>query len=386
MADQDFIFDALQMPNDVVAYHVARELAALCPDRTTIEVQNYDFDLEAFVCDERCSIVEEKSVFHHVRTIWEGIDKKQTEYIQNAWLNVLWEGKLLDIVIISIAGVVRRHWIVADDKATAESFFSAVCEWNCEVRGEIVVYKDGFFEKDKELFDSIKGATFDNLTLRDSLKAELQTDFDQFFKSRDVYERYGIPWKRGAIFIGPPGNGKTHTVKALINQLEKPCIYVRGFKAQYGTEQENMAEVFRRARMTMPCIVVMEDLDAMITSENRAFFLNELDGLEVNTGVVVLATTNHPEKLDSAILDRPSRFDRKYHFNLPNDDERSSYLSRWNQALQSELRVSEATMPKLVGATDGFSFAYLKELLTASMVQWMSERKFSMDEIVCQQA
>jgi len=61
------------------------------------------------------------------------------------------------------------------------------------MRGEILVYQDGYFQKNKELFDSIKTATFDNLILRESLKEEIQSDFAQFFSSREIYERYGIP-------------------------------------------------------------------------------------------------------------------------------------------------------------------------------------------------
>jgi len=243
----------------------------------------------------------------------------------------------------------------------------------------------GFFQKNVELYNSIKNATFDNLILRDSLKDAIQNDFAHFFNSREMYDRYRIPWKRGAIFIGPPGNGKTHTVKALINQLDKPCIYVRSFKPDED-EQQNMAQVFKRARMTTPCLLVLEDLDSMIDEKNRSFFLNELDGFETNTGIVVLATTNHPEKLDTAILDRPSRFDRKYNFDLPGDKERGAYINNWNKHLQVELRVSEEGTVEVVRQTEAFSFAYMKELFVASFVQWMSsggEQK--MDEVTMAQ-
>ncbi len=217
---------------------------------------------------------------------WEGAGKKLKQQVENAWLNVLWKGRLLDVVLITWTEDCyrrRHHWIVADERKVAEDFFDAVCEWSCEVRGEILVYHEGFFQKDKQLFESIKSATWDNLVLPGSLKQQIQDDFQQFFNSREVYERYQIPWKRGAIFIGPPGNGKTHTLKALINQVGKPCLYVRSFKSEFATEQENMAEVFKRARMTSPCIVVLEDLDSMIDNKNRAFFLNELDGFQSNT-------------------------------------------------------------------------------------------------------
>lgn len=389
MGIENFIREALYKPNDYIAYHVGRELAELHPQKTIIEGQTWYFDLEAFVRAERCSVIEEKSVFHHVKTDWEGTGKNLKQQIENSWLNVLWKGELLEVVLITwVENCYRRrhHWIVADDAKAAEDFFAAVCEWSCEVRGEILVYHDGFFQKDKQLFDSIKSATFDNLILPGPLKQQIQTDFQQFFDSREVYERHGIPWRRGAIFIGPPGNGKTHTLKALINHLGKPCVYVRSFESEYGTVQENMSEVFKRARMTQPCLVVLEDLDAMIDNNNRAFFLNEVDGFQDNAGVVVLATTNHPKKLDSSILDRPSRFDRKYYFELPAESERLAYIDKWNQKVQPQVRVTETVAANLVRESENFSFAYLKELFVASMVQWVSAgASGSMDEVITAQ-
>ena len=390
MGIENFIRDALHKPNDYIAYHVGRELVELHPEKTILEGQTGYFDLEAFVRAEQCSVVEQKSVFHHVKTEWEGAGKKLKQVIENSWLNVLWNGQLLDVVLISWNESCyrrRHHWIVADERKTAEDFLKAVCEWSCEVRGEILVYHDGYFQKDRQLFESIKNTTFDNLILTKSLKEQIQNDFRQFLNSREFYEQYRIPWKRGAIFIGPPGNGKTHTVKALVNQLGKPCLYVRSFKSEYGTEQENMSEVFKRARMTTPCLVVLEDLDSMIDNKNRAFFLNELDGFQSNTGVLVIATTNHPEKLDTSILDRPSRFDRKYYFQLPAETERLAYVSKWNHDLQPELRVSESGATGVARETEGFSFAYLKELFVSSMVQWMSDGgSGSMDEVMLAQA
>ena len=387
---ENFIWDALHEPSDAIAYHVGRSLAELYPDKTILEGETWHFDLEAFVRAEKCSIVAESSIFNHIKTEWEGIGKKQKRWNENSWLNVLWQGHLIDVVLITWEENRyrrRHHWIVAEERNLAESFLDAVCEWSCEVRGEILVYHDGYFAKNKELFSSVKTATFENLVLSGSLKEELQNDFTKFLSSREVYELYHIPWKRGAIFIGPPGNGKTHTVKALINQLDKPCIYVRGFKAECGTEQEHMAEVFKRARMTAPCIVVLEDLDAMIGDDNRAFFLNELDGFETNTGVVVIATTNHPEKLDTAILNRPSRFDRKYYFPLPAQNERRAYIASWNAKSHSELALSEKSISEIVEVTEGFSFAYLKELLLSSMVGWMSNGgKGSIHDVISGQA
>jgi len=375
MSIENFIKEALHKPNDYTAYHVGRKLAELNPEKKIVAGNSWYFDLDAFVNDGHCSVVEQKSVYKQVRTDWEGTGQKLKHWIENSWLNVLWKGNLMDVVLITWAESScrrRHHWIVAAEKQIAEDFYRSVCEWSCEVRGEILVYHDGYFRKEKRLLNSIKSATFENLILPESLKQQIQNDFQQFFSSREVYERYQIPWRRGAIFIGPPGNGKTHTLKALINQLDKPCLYIRSFKSEDETDEENMNEVFKRARMTAPCVLVLEDLDSMIDNDNRAFFLNELDGFHPNTGLVVLATTNHPEKLDSSILDRPSRFDRKYYFQLPADAERRAYIAKWNGELQPEMRVSEKGIARVVRDTRDFSFAYLKELFVTSMVQWLS--------------
>jgi ATP-dependent 26S proteasome regulatory subunit len=138
--------------------------------------------------------------------------------------------------------------------------------------------------------------------------------------------------------------------------------------------------------MSASCLLVLEDLEAMVDNDNRAFLLNELDGFQSNTGVVVLATTNHPEKLDSSILDRPSRFDRKYYFDLPAEAERRAYVAKWNGDLKTDMRISEEGTARIVSATEGFSFAYLKELFVASMVQWISSGSAPpMDEVILAQ-
>jgi SpoVK/Ycf46/Vps4 family AAA+-type ATPase len=102
--------------------------------------------------------------------------------------------------------------------------------------------------------------------------------------------------------------------------------------------------------------------------------------------VIVLATTNHPQRLDPSILERPSRFDRKYYFALPAEAERLAYIAKWNEGLQPELRVTEAGAAKVVCETEGFSFAYLKELFVTAMVEWMSSGgNGSMDDVIIAQ-
>lgn len=389
MDKENFIKEALYKPNDYIAYHIGRELAELYPGKVILEARTGYFDLEGFVCSGQCFVVHETSLFNHLKTEWDAPARQLRESIANSWLNVMWRDQLLDVVVVTFTEgcyAWRHQWIVADSKETAESFFKEVCEWSSEVRSEVLVFQDGDWTKDEELFKAIKSSTFDNLILPEALKQEIQVDFAQFFHSREVYERHGIPWKRGVLFIGPPGDGKTHTLKALVNQLGQPCLYVKSFKSEYATDHENMRSVFARARITTPCLLVLEDLDSMIDDNSRAFFLNELDGFENNVGMVVLATTNHPDRLDEAILHRPSRFDRKYYFKAPAASERRAYITNWSRRLRDELSISEQGVSRLVRQTEGFSFAYLKELFLSSMMQWMSYRGMSMDEVIFTQA
>ena len=87
-------------------------------------------------------------------------------------------------------------------------------------------------------------------------------------------------------------------------------LYVKSFRSWKG-EEGAMTDVFEKARQTAPCVVILEDLDSLINSSNRSFFLNQLDGLESNDGMLIIGTTNHLSKIDSSLTNRPSRFDRK---------------------------------------------------------------------------
>ena len=109
----------------------------------------------------------------------------------------------------------------------------------------------------------------------------------------------------------------------------------------------------------------------MVTQHVKSFFLNELDGLVQNQGVLTIATTNHPERIDDAILNRPSRFDVKYDFTLPKESLRKQFALKWiKKARESAIEVEnlfarsddEAIAGDIAKRTEGWSFAFLKEL------------------------
>lgn len=221
------------------------------------------------------------------------------------------------------------------------------------------MFSGGCVSKSDKLYAGVNAASFDQLVLEGTLKQQIRDDFTQFLAARATYEEAGVPWRRGALFVGPPGNGKTLCVKALVRELGIPCLYVQSFEAQYQQPQKMVEAVFKRARTHAPCVLVLEDIDALLVPSARSFFLNELDGFASNAGVITLATTNHPERLDPSIVERPSRFDRKYHFELPSTETREAYVRLWNERLRPPLRLSEAGRTQISELTHDFSFAYM---------------------------
>ncbi len=384
----EFISSALELSRDAISYTVSLRLAELYPDSAVLEGPIGYFNLEEYAKAGLCELSNKEGVHNQIQSGWDlhaGVGKKG----RNAWYSISWNGASLQAVLLSWNTGFheeQNYWLVADDLQTAESFFSEVSSWNAEVRDEVLVFDGGCWSKSDSLFKAIQTATFENLILAGSLKEEIRDDLARFFHTRETYEAHGVPWKRGILFVGPPGNGKTHAVKALINFIKKPCLYVKSFQSEHGTEHQCIRDVFSRARKSAPCILVLEDLDSLINEGNRSFFLNELDGFAANSGVVALATTNHPERLDVSILDRPSRFDRKYHFDLPAAEERLSYVRLWSKSLGDALRPTEAGLALVVASSDGFSFAYLKELFLSSMMRWISNpAETSMDAILAEQ-
>ncbi|OBT63879.1 hypothetical protein VE03_06616 [Pseudogymnoascus sp. 23342-1-I1] len=148
-----------------------------------------------------------------------------------------------------------------------------------------------------------------------------------------------------------------------------PSLYVKNLdNCSYGPKH-SIREIFSRARTMAPCLLIFEDLDSLVTDKSRAYFLNEVDGLESNDGICMIGSTNHLDRLDPAIARRPSRFDRKYHFGLPGRGEREAYCKYWGGKLEGgEVGVSARMAGVLAGGTEGFSFAYLKELFLSSLV------------------
>lgn len=170
------------------------------------------------------------------------------------------------------------------------------------------------------------------------------------------------------------GNGKTISIKATMHALYDradpiPTLYVRSLESFLGPEH-SISQVFGRARQVAPCFLVFEDLDSIVTDKVRSYFLNEVDGLESNDGILMIGSTNHLERLDPGIKNRPSRFDRKYLFPEPNLAQRIQYCEYWRKKLDSteDVEFPHKLCKAIADITDGFSFAYIQEAFVAALL------------------
>ncbi|KAK8131224.1 proteasome-activating nucleotidase [Apiospora sp. TS-2023a] len=224
-----------------------------------------------------------------------------------------------------------------DPQTETDALLLASGQWTRELHDEIWVYDNAQWTKSKGLWKSVQDASWDDVILDPRTKAKLQQDIQGFFDSRPTYQRLKIPWKRGVIFHGVPGNGKTLSIKALIRNLAQKtppvqALYVKSLDSCSGPKW-SMQQIFQRARRMAPCLLIFEDLDSLVADKTRSYFLNEVDGLESNEGILMIGSTNHLDRLDPAVTKRPSRFDRKYHFKIPDEAERLAYCLYWHAKL-----------------------------------------------------
>lgn len=189
-----------------------------------------------------------------------------------------------------------------------------------------------------------------------------------FLKLRDVFRRNGVPQKRGVLLYGPPGNGKTTVGRVLAGMSGVTFLYVTA--ADVAANGCPVRRIFRLARKLRPSILFLEDLDFYAsersTVRNEAALgelLAQMDGMQRNDGVVVIATTNDPTAIEPALKDRPSRFDVLLELPAPSAESRLQMLRRFF----GRTHVDDSLLLQAAGSADGFSGAQLRELSVAAI-------------------
>lgn len=193
-------------------------------------------------------------------------------------------------------------------------------------------------------------------------------DIKKFWDGRDVFKKYKYVHKRGILLYGDPGCGKSGIIQLCIKYvIEEMDGMVINIKDHYQVELfDEFIQTIRKIEPQRPLIVVMEDLDAL-TGEDKyvtSKLLNILDGIKQIDGVVYLASTNYPEKLEERVSNRPSRFDRRYKIENPDAKIREAYL-RFKLSKEDQDKID---INKWVKVSEGFSIAHLKELVISTLV------------------
>ena len=237
------------------------------------------------------------------------------------------------------------------------------------------------FGKSKSKFQEVPetGVTFVDVAGVDGAKLELQEVVD-FLKNPDKYTALGAKIPKGCLLVGPPGTGKTLLAKAVAGEAGVPffsCAASEFVEMFVGVGASRVRDLFEKAKSKAPCIVFIDEIDAVGRQRGAGMgggndereqtinqLLTEMDGFEGNTGVIVLAATNRPDVLDSALL-RPGRFDRQVTVDLPDVAGRIRILK---VHARDKTIGKDVDYDKVARRTPGFSGAALQNLLNEAAI------------------
>lgn len=200
---------------------------------------------------------------------------------------------------------------------------SCVPKDQAKSKPEIHIWKDG----DWNYLQELSYRSLDSVVLKKGQKERILDFIKEFTQNQEWYERTGVPYRTGILFSGPPGTGKTTMVRALASNLERDLRIINCGMMNDTTIMQALTEVPKN------CLILLEDFDSINATKKRedkdkgvdifgvtlGGLLNAIDGVFSAEGRIIIATTNHPEKLDPALL-RPGRFDLKEELGYTDSD------------------------------------------------------------------
>ncbi|QHW35097.1 ATP-binding protein [Paenibacillus rhizovicinus] len=242
---------------------------------------------------------------------------------------------------------------------------------------KIVVFTDTKEGLEQNRESASAPVTRDEVFMDEELKTQIYRSIDEFFsEDRSFFQTYGIPYKRGILLYGKPGNGKTTLVKSISTTASAPVAY---WQITEYTSSGSIQEVFAAATQMAPMVLVIEDIDSM-PNACRSYFLNTLDGATSKEGIYLIGTTNYPEKIDPALMNRAGRFDRAYEVKTPNESLRLSYLMHKGLGRFAD----EETVARAARAAEGFSLAQLSELYASAALQMHYEHVVNLEQLIAE--
>jgi transitional endoplasmic reticulum ATPase len=225
----------------------------------------------------------------------------------------------------------------------------------------------------REVFVEVPNVRWADIGGLAGLKERLIEAVEWPLQYAELFKQAGVQPPKGILLSGPPGCGKTLLAKAIANESRVNFISVKGpalLSKYVGESERQMREVFRKAKQAAPCILFFDEIDALIpvrgsgqsdspvTDRVLSQFLAELDGIEELKGVLVLAATNRPDRLDPAVL-RPGRFDEVVDIPPPDAPSRREIFA---VHLRDKPLAPKTKIDDLVARTEGFSGATIASL------------------------
>ena len=224
----------------------------------------------------------------------------------------------------------------------------------------------------KVYVQSTKGIRFSDVAGEDEAKESLSEIVD-YLHNPGKYTEAGASMPKGILLVGPPGTGKTMLAKAVAGEADVPFFSISGseFVEMFvGMGASKVRDLFRQAKEKAPCIVFIDEIDAIGQKRSSGSgyggndereqtlnqLLTEMDGFEENTGVIILAATNRPESLDPA-LTRPGRFDRRVPVELPDLAGREAILKVHAKKIKTAEDVDFHTIARMAAGASGAELA-----------------------------
>jgi len=225
----------------------------------------------------------------------------------------------------------------------------------------------------REVFVEVPNVKWDQVGGLDELKQKLIEAVEWPLSHPKIFSRMGIRPPKGILLYGPPGCGKTLLARAVATESKANFISIKGpelLSKWVGESEKAIREVFRKAKMAAPCIIFFDEFDSIAPSRGRhttdsgvsekvlSQFLTELDGLEINKDIVVIAATNRPDILDPALI-RPGRIDRILLVSSPDEKGRLEILKIFTRDMPLANNLELESLKELI---DGFSGADIETL------------------------
>ncbi|TMI62240.1 CDC48 family AAA ATPase [Candidatus Bathyarchaeota archaeon] len=236
----------------------------------------------------------------------------------------------------------------------------------------------------REVLVEIPDVTWDQVGGLEDVKEELREAVEWPLKYPDLFAQLNATPPKGLLLYGPPGTGKTLLAKAVAHESESNFISVKGpelLNKFVGESEKAVREVFRKARQASPCIIFFDEIDSVaptrgssmgdshVTERVISQFLTEMDGLEELRNVIIIAATNRPDIIDSALL-RPGRFDRLLFVPPPDLEARKQIFKIHTRKTPL---ADDVNLDELARKTDGYTGADIASLANTGVMLALRE-------------